>query len=76
MPAIGSAVHFYTNEKRQQWAGVGQGPYVGIVTKHGDGAGKLNLYVLPSTAIQMPTFYEDVAPNSDMRWWQRMPKGV
>lgn len=76
MPPIGGIVHFYTVERRQQWAGVGKGPYAAIVTKHGDGEGKLNLYVLPSTAIQMPTFYEDVAPHmTGVRWWQK-PKGM
>lgn len=73
MPAIGTAVHFYTREGREQWRSVGEGPYAAIVTAHGNGEGRLGLYVLPAIDIQIPRFYADVPPVGSLRWWQPMP---
>lgn len=73
MPAVGDVVHFYTTEARHQWAGVGEGPYAAVVTAHGEG-GKLGLYVLPCSSLQMPMFYDNVPPTMEgLRWWLPKP---
>ena len=75
MPAVGEAVHFYTHDAREQWRSVGPGPYAAIVTAHGKGAGRLNLYVLPAIEIMSPRFFADVMPEetpSGSRWWKKI----
>src|SRR4051794_14434891 len=75
LPAVGSPVQFFTNDRRRQWAGVGTGPYAAIVTGYGH-HNSLNLYVLPCRGAMPAVLYENVpalGATEDLVWWRSLP---
>jgi len=75
LPPVGSAVQFFTNDRRRQWSDIGAGPYAAIVTGYGS-HNRLNLYVLPCRGAMPAELYENVPSlglTGDLVWWRTIP---